>query len=228
MRGVRESHLHIMLQKVEISFKKIKQNMQAGNFGKQDKHAVKREAIELTQHPDCSIGNDSPSSTIIHADSDVSETSTTFVIELGRNEIEKNGALRRYQDLEKWIWTECLSSSMLHAIEDGKKRCRQLLDICDYCLSIYTTEENHCPSCHRTSEASESGFNFSEHVAECKRKLKLDQHCTLHGSYPAPLRVRMLKMLLALIEVTTSTYLRNEHFISPIYLISHPCSLCFL
>lgn len=203
VRGIRESQLHTMLQKVEISFKKIvKQNMLATKMGRQNEHSVKKEHIEMTPQPDCNIGNDSPSSIIIHADSDMPETSTTFVIELGRNEIEKNGALNRYQDLEKWVWKECFSSLMLCAIKDGKKRCRQLLDICDYCRSIYTFEDNHCPSCHRTYGASESGFNFSEHVAECKRKLKLDQQCTLNCSCSIPFRVRMLKLLLALIEVT--------------------------
>lgn len=203
VRGIRESQLHTMLQKVEISFKKnVKQNMLAVKVGRKNEDSFKKEPIEMTPQPDCSIGNDSPSSSVIHAESDMPETSTTFVIELGRNEIEKKGALNRYQDLEKWIWKECFSSSMLCAIKDGKKRCRQLLDVCDICRRIYTFEDNHCPSCHRTYGASENTFSFSEHVAECKIKLKLDQHCTLNGSCSIPLRVRMLKLLLALIEVT--------------------------
>ncbi|XP_048328593.1 homeobox-DDT domain protein RLT2 isoform X2 [Ziziphus jujuba] len=203
VRGIRESQLHTMLQKIGVSFKKIvKKSMLHDNVGRECEHNVKKETVEMTLHPDFSIGNDSPSSTVCLADSDMLETSTSFVIELGRNEIEKNSALKRYQDLEKWIWKECFSSSMICAIKDGKKRCKQLLNICDYCSSIYSSEDNHCPSCHRIYATSESGFNFSEHLAQCKRKLKLEEHCALHGSSFVPQRIRMLKMLLSLVEVS--------------------------
>lgn len=207
VRGIRESQLHTMLQKIEVSFKEIvKKNMPHDNVGRESEHGVKKETIEMTPHLDFSIGDDSPSSTICLADSDMPETSTTFVIELGRNEIEKNGVLKRYQDLEKWIWKECFSSSMICAIKNGKKRCKKLLNDCDYCHSVYSSEDRHCPSCHRTYATSVSGLNFSEHFAQCKRKLKLDEHCTLHGSSSFPLRIRMLKLLLALVEVTVNSF----------------------
>ncbi|EXB54945.1 Homeobox protein [Morus notabilis] len=173
IRGVRESHLQMMLQKVEISFKKaVRKKMLHANVRKQSEDA-KLEAFETTPHPNFSIRPDSPSSTLCSANSDVSESSTSFEIELGRNKNESNGALKRYQDLERWIWKECYSSSMLCAIKQGKKRCKQLLEICDDCHSIYSSEEDHCPSCHMTYGTLERGIRFSEHVAQCIEERKV-------------------------------------------------------
>lgn len=202
IRGVRESHLQMMLQKVEISFKKaVRKKMLHANVRKQSEDA-KLEAFETTPHPNFSIGPDSPSSTLCSANSDVSESSTSFEIELGRNKNESNGALKRYQDLERWIWKECYSSSMLCAIKQGKKRCKQLLEICDDCHSIYSSEEDHCPSCHMTYGTLERGIRFSEHVAQCKEERKVDQNWSLYASPTLPPTIRLLKLLLALIEVT--------------------------
>jgi hypothetical protein len=130
----------------------------------------------------------------------MSETSTSFTIELGRNEIEKNHTLKRFQDFEKWMWKECFKSSVLCAMKYEKKRCTQLLGVCDYCHDTYFFEDNHCPSCHKT-HASQTGLNFSEHVAHCERKLKMDPDSAL-CSLSFPPRIRLLKSLLALIEAS--------------------------
>ncbi|XP_062105928.1 homeobox-DDT domain protein RLT2 isoform X2 [Humulus lupulus] len=199
VRGVRESQLHAMLLRIELFFKKaVRKKMLHANMGRQSEDTAKTAAVPS----DCSNGFDSPSSTLCLAESDLSESSTSFVIELGRNKNEKNGAFQRYQDLERWIWKECLSSSALYAIKHGKKRCKQLLDVCDACHGVYSSENNHCPSCHRTFISSESGTSFSEHVTRCEDKLNLDQYCTLNGSPSFPLRIRLLKVVLALIEVS--------------------------
>ncbi|KAM6548877.1 hypothetical protein CsatB_020553 [Cannabis sativa] len=199
IRGVRESQLHAMLVRIELFFKKaVRKKMLHANMGRQ------REDTGKTAVPiDCSNGIDSPSSTLCLAESDLSESSTSFVIELGRNKIEKSGAFQRYQDLERWIWKECLSSSMLYAIKHGKKRSKQLLNVCDSCHGIYSSEDNHCPSCHRTFSSSESGTtSFSEHITRCEDKLTLNQYGTLNDSPSFPLRIRLLKVVLALIEVS--------------------------
>ncbi|PON44449.1 Octamer-binding transcription factor [Parasponia andersonii] len=202
VRGVRESQLHTMLLKIEISFKKaVRKKMLRPNMGRQSEDTAKVAAVELTPHADCSGSTDSPSSTLCLADSDLSESST-FVIELGRNENEKNGAFKRYQDLERWIWKECFSSSMLFATKHEKKRCNQLLDVCDSCHGIYSSEVDHCLSCHRTFTTSDSGTSFAEHVTQCEEKLNLNRNWTLHGSDAFPLRIRLLKVVLALIEVS--------------------------
>ncbi|CAK7322695.1 unnamed protein product [Dovyalis caffra] len=138
VRGVRESHLHAMLQKIEASFKEtLRGRMQHANAEGKSKDQIKIEVVETAAGPESGIGMDSPRSTVCVPDSDMSETSTSFTIELGRYEIEKNHSLKRFQDFEKWMWKECFKSSLLCATKYGKKRCMQLLGVCDYCHDTY-------------------------------------------------------------------------------------------
>uniref|UniRef100_A0A6N2MME7 Homeobox domain-containing protein n=1 Tax=Salix viminalis TaxID=40686 RepID=A0A6N2MME7_SALVM len=203
VRGVRESHLHAMLQKIEVPFKEtIRRRMLRANTEGQIKDLIKAEAVEMAAGPESGTGMDSPRSTVCVPDSDMSETSTSFTIELGRNEIEKNHTLKRLQDFEKWMWKECFKSPVLCAMKYEKKRCTQLLGVCDYCHDTYFFEDSHCPSCHKTLEASQTGLNFSEHVAYCERKLKMDPDSAL-CSLSFPPRIRLLKLLLALIEASS-------------------------
>lgn len=200
-RGYRESHLQTMLQKTEILFKEtVRRNILHSNQGRHMKDPAKIEAVEMPAVHDDSVGMDSPTSSVCVADSDMSESSITFSIELGKNETEKTGALNRYQDLERWIWKECVGSSILCANKNGKKRCPQLVDICNSCHGIFYFEENHCHSCHRTF--CKGDINFPPHVVLCKEKLKWNSDCSLRGSTSSPLRIRLLKVLLALTEVT--------------------------
>ncbi|KAG6722699.1 hypothetical protein I3842_03G173300 [Carya illinoinensis] len=202
LRGVRESHLHMMLQKIEMSFKEsVRRKMPCVRM-RDSGDSVKTGAVEIPRGPDYSIGTDSPRSTVCVADSDTSETSTSFAIELGSTVSEKNDALKRYNDFEKWMWKECFNSFVLSALKYGKKRCTQLLGTCDYCHDIYSFEDNHCPSCHKTYSASGRSLNFSEHVSKCEEKSKLGPYCTLHCSPSAPLQLRLLKVQLALVEVS--------------------------
>uniref|UniRef100_A0A5B7A597 Homeobox-DDT domain protein RLT2 n=1 Tax=Davidia involucrata TaxID=16924 RepID=A0A5B7A597_DAVIN len=203
VHGVRESHLHSMLQSIEVSFKEtVRRNfpysITCGKIG----DTVKTEVTEMTLNPDCNASIDSPTSTICVSNPDIPDPSSSFAIGLGRNDAEKSDALRRYQDLEKWMWEECFNSSILCAVKYGKKRCKQLSDICVYCRELYFFEDNHCPSCHRTFRTSFSCLNFSEHVAQCEEKLKGDPDWTLLGLDSPPLRIRLLKAQLALIEVS--------------------------
>ncbi|GKU93030.1 hypothetical protein SLEP1_g6668 [Rubroshorea leprosula] len=189
VRGVRESHLHSMLQKIEVSFREaVRRNELHGNVEMQNQESIKIEANQMV------------SSRMIYAsDSDISETSTSFQIELGRNEKEKRDALKRYEDFEKWMW---VSSTPLRALKYGKKRCKELLGICDYCHGIYFYEDNHCQSCHETYGASKSNLYFTEHAARCSAKLQMDPISTLDGSVCSPLRMKLLKVQLALVEVS--------------------------
>ncbi|KAJ6734162.1 HOMEOBOX-DDT DOMAIN PROTEIN RLT2 [Salix purpurea] len=202
VRGVRESHLHAMLHKIEVPFKETlrRRMLHAITEGK-SKGPIKAEAVETAAGIDCGSGMDSPQSTVCIPDSEMSETSTSFTVELGRNEIEKKHALKRFQDFEKWMWKECFNSSVLCAMKYGKKRCTQLLGVCDFCHDTYLSEDNHCPCCHKTYDVSQIDLNFSEHMAHCERKLKVDPDSALCGS-SFPLRIRLLKSLLALIEVS--------------------------
>ncbi|XP_059659804.1 homeobox-DDT domain protein RLT2 [Cornus florida] len=203
VRGVRESNLYSMLQKIEASFKEtVRRNLLRTTTGGKICDPIKREVVtELTPKPECGASVDVPRDVCV-SNPDMPEPSSSFAIGLGKNETEERDALSRYQDFEKWMWEEC-NSSILCAIKYGKQRCKQLLDICDYCRYLYFFEDNHCPSCHRNFGTYVTCLHFSEHVAQCDEKLKGDSDWTLHGldSSP-PLRIRLLKAQLALIEVS--------------------------
>lgn len=201
-RGIRESHLRLMLQKVEKSFKEnVRRNLQCLSTVGRNGIVIKNEVDEMNSSPDCPAGFDSPSSSLCGLNSDSMETSTSFRIELGRNEIEKKAALRRYQDFQKWMWKECFNPLTLSAMKCGKKRCAQLLDICNICLTSYCFEDSHCPSCHQTFGAADNDFRFSQHVVQCQEKRKLEPLEIHVFDISLPLGHRLLKALLALIEV---------------------------
>ncbi|KAK6919122.1 Homeobox domain [Dillenia turbinata] len=196
-RGLRESHLHSMLQRIETFFKESVRSSLHANVQRQSGIVVKSEGS------DCSGSTDSPSSTVCISNSDGPEPSSSFTIELGKTENEKRNSLKRYQDFQKWMWKECFIPTTICAMKYGKKRCMPVLETCEYCHNLYYHKDNHCPSCHETYGTSSGEFNFSEHVAHCEGKIKKDPDYALHGSdSPVPLRIRILKAQLALIEVS--------------------------
>ncbi|CAJ2678676.1 unnamed protein product [Trifolium pratense] len=198
-RGIRESHLRLMLLKIENIFKEnVQKNAKCAKIGNTDEIRVKNEADETDSSPDNHTRSDSPSSTLCGLSSDTSETSSSFRIELGKSESDKKSALGRYQDFQKWMWKECYNPSILSAMKYGKKRCKPQVDICDTCLDLYCLEDSHCSYCHRTFPSND-GFNFSKHAFECGDKLPKDI-CILDSSLP--LRTRLLKAILAFIEVS--------------------------
>ena len=88
------------------------------------------------------------------------------------------------------------------ATKYGKRRCKQLLGVCNSCFNIYFFEDNHCSSCHGTHIASKRTLKFSEHVAQCAEKLQMGSEFSLDGSVFSPLRIRLIKLQLALVEVS--------------------------
>ncbi|KAJ0233722.1 Homeobox-DDT domain protein RLT1 [Hirschfeldia incana] len=129
MRGIRESHLRIMLQKIEGSFKE---------------NACKQKGV-VNHSPGESV---SLSSAISGSSSDSMETSTSIRVELGRNDREKGTLSKRFHDFQRWMWTETYSSLPSCARKYGKKRC-ELLATCEVCVASYLSEYTHCTSCHR-------------------------------------------------------------------------------
>lgn len=190
-----------MLQKIETSFKEIvRGNLEHTNAVGQSGTIVKNEDAEMDVDPDFA-SSDSPSSAVCGLNSDTLETSSSFRIELGRNEIEKKAALERYRDFQRWMWKECLNSLSLCALKNEKTRWTQLLAICDVCLDFHLSEDSHCPSCHQTFGAVDKSFKFSEHVIQCEEKRKLGIRDTHVFDSSLPLGIRLLKALSAIIEV---------------------------
>lgn len=198
-RGIRESHLRLMLLKIENTFKEtIQKNAKCAKIGNIDEIRVKNEVDETDSSPDHHASSDSPSSTLCGLNSDTSETSSSFRIELGKSESDKKAALRRYRDFQKWMWKECYNPSILCATKYGKKRCKPQVDICDICLNLYCLENSHCNHCHLTLPSND-GLNVSKHAIQCGDKLAKD---ICISESPLPLRTRLLKALLAFIEVS--------------------------
>ncbi|KAL3617111.1 hypothetical protein CASFOL_039505 [Castilleja foliolosa] len=168
-RGTRESHLHIMLQKIQVHFKeRVQMNRLFLNKGGQEA--------------------ESPKSAVCSANSDTLETSPSFRIESGRNETERNNILKRYENLQTWIWKECLNSTILRSMAYGKRRCLLLLGICDVCLATYDSKDI-CPSCSRTPIK----FNGDQY--------NLMDETDLIMSNSSPLGIRLIKAILSLLEV---------------------------
>nr|XP_043622905.1 homeobox-DDT domain protein RLT1 isoform X2 [Erigeron canadensis] len=170
-RGARESHLHIMLQKIEMSFKEnIKRNSRTADR--------------------------SSDSTACVSSSDSMEPSPSFNIELARNELETKNAMGRYQDLEKWMWKECLYSSSLAAMIHGKQRCTPLQGICDFCRATYCLDKAICPRCHR----SFSTFNDKLRYLEPEGDVNVVN--TNDWDINHPIRIRLIKSLLTFLEAS--------------------------
>ncbi|KAE8674264.1 DNAJ heat shock family protein [Hibiscus syriacus] len=201
-RGIRESHLRIMLHKIESSFKEnAHRNLQCTGAIGQSGSSTENDASKVNCSLDFPSSSDSPSSAICRLDSDASERLSSFKIQLGRNENEKKSALKRYLDFQNWMWKECYNSSTLFAMKYGKKRCEELLAVCDACLGSHIPEEMHCGYCHQNVGSINNCFDFSEHEIQCKENRKLDAKVmyTLDSSHP--LGINLLKAMCALVEV---------------------------
>ncbi|KAL9355438.1 hypothetical protein Peur_053408 [Populus x canadensis] len=200
-RGVRESHLRIMLQKIESSFKENgRRNLWSPNIVCQSGTTHENKKAE-TDSGNCPADIDDPSSMFCVSSSDTFDTFSLFRIELGRNSAEKKGALKRYLDFQNWMWKDCFNSSTLRAMKFGKKRCEQLLDTCNLCFSSYLSEDTHCLSCHQTFKVDNKNFDFAEHEIQCKEK-RFDPGNARAFDSCLPLGIRLLTALLGSIEVS--------------------------
>ncbi|XP_011027775.1 PREDICTED: uncharacterized protein LOC105127984 isoform X2 [Populus euphratica] len=200
-RGVRESHLRIMLQKIESSFKEnVQRNLRSPNIVCQSGTTDENKKAE-TDSSNFPADIDDPSSMFCVSSSDTFDTFSLFRIELGRNSAEKKGALKRYLDFQNWLWKDCFNSSTLCAMKFGKKRCEQLLDTCNLCFSSYLSEDTHCLSCHQTFKVDNKNFDFAEHEIQCKEK-RFDPGNARAFDSCSPLGIRLLTALLGSIEVS--------------------------
>ncbi|KAJ0985990.1 hypothetical protein J5N97_004346 [Dioscorea zingiberensis] len=199
-RGSRESHLLAMLRRIETTFKETvrrRKNCTDSLVG----DLCKRGLIEMASSSDCSAEFDSPSSTLCGLNSDQLEYSSSFRVELGRNEFERNAALRRYQGFLRWMWKESYNPFVICAMKYGKKRCPELLQTCYSCYLSYLTDERHCPSCHKTFKILHNAV-YGEHITQCEEKQRNDPVSRICVSDCTPIRIRLLKAHLAVIEVS--------------------------
>ncbi|KAL3851351.1 hypothetical protein ACJIZ3_013233 [Penstemon smallii] len=183
-RGTRESHLHIMLQKIEVSFKEcIQRNKSIPNILDESIH----------------VSVESPSSAVCNTHSQTWEPSLSFRIDLGRNETEKKNFWERYEELQNWIWNICFKSSTLCAIAYGKKRCLPLLGVCDACRGTYDVKDDLCPSCHLIRSTLGNQGDFTEQFNHENNLIDRDYRINSNSSTP---RSRLIKALLTMLEVS--------------------------
>ncbi|KAG8364734.1 hypothetical protein BUALT_Bualt18G0029500 [Buddleja alternifolia] len=202
IRGIRESHLHSMLRKIEASFKgTAKRNLLCRISGEHVYSEVNKEVPELRPTHDCYANMDSPKSIIYESHSNSPQPSISFAIELDKIGTEQNDLMNSYKDFEKWMWEECFDSNLLVALKCGRQRCELLLEICSCCHSLFSREDRHCRSCYMTYSTYEKSFNILEHVSEFKRKVN-EVFDRGFFNLSLPPRVRLLKAQLAIIEAS--------------------------
>ncbi|KAL0405090.1 UNVERIFIED_CONTAM: Homeobox-DDT domain protein RLT2 [Sesamum latifolium] len=175
IRGIRESHLHSMLRKIETSFKgTARKNMLCTVHPGHAFNEVKKEVLEMRPKIDSYSSNDSRKSILCASYSKSPEPSVQLSNELGKNVTEENELMDSCKDVEKWMWEECFNSNKLGALNCGRLRT---------CSIFYQS------------------FNFPEHVSQCKGKVSEElDGVTLKFSLPP--RVRLLKAQLATIEAS--------------------------
>ncbi|CAH2046509.1 unnamed protein product [Thlaspi arvense] len=177
VRGVRESNLHFMLLKIEASFKEAVRRNDEANPGL------------------CSSLD--------------SEISTAFKIELGdsNDAVERCGVFNRFQSFEKWMWDNMLRPDALSAFKYGAKISRPLFRVCRNCAELHFVEDICCPSCgqmmHHGGGSDVGELCFAEQLAQLGDGSRGgDGLFILRGSISSPLRIRLLKIQLALVEAS--------------------------
>ncbi|KAL8461191.1 hypothetical protein ACS0TY_032612 [Phlomoides rotata] len=190
IRGIRESHLYSMLQNIGATFKETaRKNLLRAHSGGNVHDDIKGDVLEMRNKLNYSASySNSPGPGI------------SLSIDIGNCGTEDNVIMRKYKDFE-WMWNECYTSNVLGALKHGPSLRQQLLEICDCCHYLFTWEESHCPTCHRTYSTSKETFGFAEHVAHCIRiwSEKIDGALL---DYSLPPRIRLLKVQLATIEAS--------------------------
>ncbi|BAF18235.2 Os05g0562400 [Oryza sativa Japonica Group] len=199
-RGIRESHLHSMLQSIEPTFKEAIGRKRCASIEPSAGRVLKNGTSEIIS-PNHSNEFGSPCSTLSGVATDSAMAySDSFRIELGRNDVEKTAISERADLFIKWMWKECNNHQPTCAMKHGKKRCSELIQCCDFCYQIYLAEETHCASCHKTFK---SIHNISEHSSQCEEKRRTDPNWKMQISdYSVPVGLRLLKLLLATVEAS--------------------------
>ena len=212
-RGTRESHLHIMLQRIEACFKgSVRKNRLYLNGDKGQQEDAEQNssfAFESTE---------SPTSAVSTASFDTLEPSLSFRIEVGKNEKENYNFMKRYEDLQNWMWKECFNSSIVRALAYGKKRCSQLLGICDICLATYA--EDDCPCC-RLAQSKIAAKGHFPVPFNCENNMMDGRN--------SPLRIRLIKTILISLEVLLCAFFCILGIMNPYaypnYCLTGCCSL---
>ncbi|AQK88478.1 Putative homeodomain-like transcription factor superfamily protein [Zea mays] len=196
-RGIRESHLHSMLQSIEPTFREAVERKKCVSL----EHTTGWTDNGSNESPNCNNEFGSPCSTLSGVASDnLMAYSDTFKIEIGHNEAEKSSISKRASVFLKWMWRECYCHQSTYTMKYGKKRCPELIQSCDHCYQIYLAEEQHCSSCHKSFKPI---HNFLEHLSQCEDNQRTNPSWkTQIVGLSVPVGLRLLRLLLATIEAS--------------------------
>lgn len=191
-----------MLQHSQTSFKEnLRRNLQPFGIAGDTGNSIENQATEMGYCSGYLAGRRSPNSAAHDSHTDMSETSLSFRIDVGKNEIEKINAYKRYLVLESWVWKECINSKNLNAMTNGRKGYTPLLGICEFCFDTFIFEENRCPSCQMTFGTKGERLNYSGSLDQCDEKQKVNPSKLIASDSSFPLQIRLIKALLSFIEV---------------------------
>ncbi|XP_073158296.1 homeobox-DDT domain protein RLT1 [Henckelia pumila] len=190
-RGTRESHLHFMLQKIEVYFKECVRRNQFLNLTDKSRNKGGDVAFEVISSV-ASASTESPRSEFCGNRFDSWEPSTSFKIGCGKNESKENNLLKRYEELQIWTWKECFNSSILRAQRYGKIRRLPLLGTCDVCLDTHDAKNEVCPRCNWMRSHVEGWGNLTKNNV-------MDRTNMGSSNSTSPI-IRLIRAVLTLLE----------------------------
>lgn len=185
--------------------------MQPFDIAGDARNDIENQATEMSYCSGYLAGHRSPNNAAHDLRTDMSETSLSFRIDVGKNEIEKKNAYKRYQVLKSWVWKECINSKNLNAMKNGRKGNAPLLGICEFCFDTFIFEENRCPSCQRTFGAIGERLNYPGSLIHCEENRKLNPSKLIASDSSFPLQIRLIKALLSFIEVRRTLHQKHFH-----------------
>lgn len=205
-RGVREAQLHEMLRKCEQVLKD--RSLNTATSAVEIETHTQRLHVESVTHSARSTPSEERflADVIPHTDDSEQVIDGSIHVECGGSPIERERALERYLDFDKWLWNKCIrSDSCLNAKKIGTKRCSNVLKSCELCHELYWPRDRHCIYCHVTMEnSSKVEAKFSQHSLECEKKYRRKRWRLdiPPGSFPS--RIQLLKVEALAIEVSFS------------------------
>lgn len=217
-RGIREAHLHGVLQKLESL---IRQGMRRfASTARPERRLLVNESevtvadsisgrsssngVASTFHAGYTEEDGSSGDGTVLPESEISRNKGAIQIQSGNIQAERQHVLDRYKEFDKWLWSrQTPELSSLVAVRLRKNRSCELLAKCETCHDLYWPQEKHCSSCHATFEVSaKADAKFTQHVNECeKKRVERGANWKLQGPLKLlPSRVQHLKAQILSVE----------------------------
>ena len=199
-RGVREAHLHGVLQKLENLIRQGMNNLSICSqrlLFKEGKVMSSNNGLASTNVAGYTSEDGSSESGTVFQDSGSVKCRGSIQIQNGNIQTERNDVFERYKEFEKWIWSmQTPEYSDLIAMRITK-RSSELLALCEMCHDFYWPQEKQCSCCHTAFENAEKLNAKSRiNVNEYEKKRGIASSVKL-----LPPRLQVLKAQILSVEV---------------------------